>query len=165
MKEPETPYEKAAKATIFEPVKKQIANQSLPYEVKFPKYIPFEYEESNVFLYGWDKKNKDVVTHIRYLSIEGYEQIDKNTSKPQQIPHVDYMVSNFERNYSTASESNDHEEIEINEGFTALFTSDDFGKNMQLIWYKDGMEFTLEMNNCGYLQDGKAELIKIAKSI
>jgi hypothetical protein len=136
----------------FKPVPKDVAITALPFEAKFPKYIPFPYEESAVTIGDWDRDLKKIVYSITY-----------NSNEDERV--IEFIVANFDRNFSIIKEDNTYEEITLDDGTVALFQETPF-PSAQLHWLKDGIEY-----NSHYFfvfnedHQAKEELHKIANSL
>ncbi|MFN7253463.1 MAG: hypothetical protein ACK4M9_22220 [Anaerobacillus sp.] len=136
----------------FKPVPKDVAITALPFEAKFPKYIPFPNEESAVTIGDWDRDFKKIVYSITYHSNED-ERV------------IEFIVANFDRNFSIFKEDNTYEEITLDDGTVALFQETPLS-SAQLHWLKDGIEYNLHYFFV-FNEDhqAKEELHKIANSI
>ncbi len=152
--------------TIFKPVEKQIAEEAIPFDMEYPTYLPFEYEETKVSISSWDNSNKKVVTTIKYPSIEEDVKWEKDSMAQPTIPHVEYTVANFDRYYSRYSIMNDYKEVEIKEGVLGYLKLVEMMNGVELHWFNDGKEYNLFLL---YFSEDKKEIkneiIKIANSI
>lgn len=136
----------------FKPVPKEVAITAIPFEAKFPKYMPFLYEESEVTIGDWDRDLKKIVYSIAYHSNEDGSVIE-------------FIAANFDRNFSIFKEDNTYEEITLDDGTVALFQETPF-PSAQLHWLKDGIEYNLHYIFV-FNEDNQAkdELFKIANSL
>ncbi|SFL58799.1 hypothetical protein SAMN04487943_102341 [Gracilibacillus orientalis] len=152
--------------TRYKPVEKEIAEEALPYEMKYPSYFPFENEKTKVVITGWENSEERVVTSIRYPSIEEGAKWQEGSITQAAIPNVNYTIANFDRYYSKYSDTNGYNEIEIKDGITGLFKVNKEINGAELYWFYEEKEYALQLmyfseNN----EELKAELIKIANSM
>jgi hypothetical protein len=137
----------------FKPVPKEVAITALPFEAKFPKSIPFLYEESEVTIGDWERDLKKIVYSIIYHS------------KEEEMVHIQFIVANFDRYFSSIKTDNEYEEITLEDGTVAFFLETPFPYS-QLHWLKDGIEYNLHYNFV-FNEDNQArdELLEIANSL
>ncbi|SHN17906.1 hypothetical protein SAMN05216179_2308 [Gracilibacillus kekensis] len=151
---------------LYKPVDKKKAEVVLPYEIEYPTYFPFEHEETNVAIVGWEDSNEKIVTSIRYPSIEEDDRWNEGSIYQPAIPNVNYTVANFDRYYSEYADMNGYDEIKIGDDITGLFKLNKEISGAELHWFDGKIEYNLQIMY--YSEDTKEledELIKIANSI
>lgn len=104
--------------TSYMAVEKEISEKALPFEMKYPSYFPFEKEETDVRITGWENGKEKVVTSIRYLSIEADAEWEKDSTIQSATPYVNDTVANFDRYYSKYSNMDGYKEVDIKDGVT-----------------------------------------------
>lgn len=137
----------------FKPVSIDLAITALPFEAKFPKTLPFLAEESDVTIGDWESNLEKIVYSITY------------NSKEEEQVHIQFIVANFDRYFSSIKENNEYEEITLEDGTVAFFRDTDFPSS-ELHWLNDGIEYNLHYNFV-FNDDNKekAELLEIANSL
>ncbi|WP_181350039.1 hypothetical protein [Thalassobacillus sp. CUG 92003] len=152
--------------TTYKPVRKEIAEEALPYEMKYPSYFPFEKENTKVIITGWENSEERVVTSIRYPSTEENTKWEESSITQPAIPRVEYSVANFDRYYSKYAGMSGYNTIKISDGLTGFIKINEAIDGAELHWFDKEKEYNLQL---AYFSENseelKAELIKIAASI
>lgn len=152
--------------TVYKPVDKNIAEESLPFNINYPSYFPFEKEETGVVITGWEHSKEKIVVSIRYPSIEEEMKWKEDTIIQPPIPHVTYTIANFDYYYSKYTKSEKYEKVWINDDLEGLYKVNQEMNGAELHWFSQGKEYNLEL--LYFSEDSnqlKTELISIANSI
>lgn len=155
-------------ATTYKPVKKEVALNALPFDVSFPTYIPFQYEETKVGITQWDDEKKELSLNLMYPTTEGDSKWEEGAFVQNPIPRVGYTVVNFDQYFTRKKNSGDYEGVELDEGTLALYKNHLPTKHTaELYWLHKGKEYRVFLKHVKEMdeQELKEEILKVANSI